>query len=283
MMERLDDLDPVVELLCQMRKKLIAIARSPTAEYSPTTFMLDNVLSNGDIEKELKFLMGATWRDSSRKSHRACTLDKRLFGADLDLVAFEKPFERTSESKPIFWIESKSVFAEAIGRSDNYVREVLNQVGLYSRRIREMHKPTDKELIVYRARVNRDASNDQVRTEINDFRNFLVGVPPYIVHFVTRVPDHTVTDHLPPYIRVKLGLTGRHDVNKLHRAYASAFQTPGAFYRFDFNATEQTKRPMCKELNGKASDLTGTGSRVEVVATKSELGADISAVIVKLG
>jgi len=55
-------LDVVVELLDRTAAKLVALARIPlSSNTNQVQFLFDNVLSNGDIEKELKFLMAATW------------------------------------------------------------------------------------------------------------------------------------------------------------------------------------------------------------------------------
>ena len=62
---------------------------------------VDSLLTNGKIEKQLKFFLAAAW-EHANPAARAYVMDKRPFnGFELDLLAFE-------DGRPKFWIEAKS-------------------------------------------------------------------------------------------------------------------------------------------------------------------------------
>lgn len=78
------------------------------------------LLTNGKIEKQLKFFLGAAWEQGQPKT-RAYVMDKRPFdGFELDLLAFDN-------CVPQFWIEAKSSFKDDWNDVTRSARKALRQ------------------------------------------------------------------------------------------------------------------------------------------------------------
>jgi hypothetical protein len=78
------------------------------------------LLTNGKIEKQLKFFLGAAW-ERGNPITRAYAMDKRPFdGFELDLLTFE-------DGRPKFWIEAKASFQDDWNDVQRCAEKALNQ------------------------------------------------------------------------------------------------------------------------------------------------------------
>jgi len=79
------------------------------------------LLTNGKVEKQLKFFVGAAWENVKLK--RAYVMDKRFNNRELDLLAFE-------DGKPKFWFEAKCSFRNDHPNVESSARDAIRQVEL---------------------------------------------------------------------------------------------------------------------------------------------------------
>ena len=148
------------------------IALNPNDEVLATVLNMQHILAavpvrylltNGKIEKQLKYFMGAAW-EAGNPGTRATATDKRPFNAfELDVIAFEAAI-------PHFWAELKCSF----NQDNNDVRKSATKA---------VNQATVRRAGIPAAMFNVPG-------------NIIHG---YIVHFLTTLP--AVHDpRLPPYI-----------------------------------------------------------------------------------
>jgi len=134
----------------------------------PVTYLL----TNGNIEMQLKAFLGCAWIKLNQ-SARSFIMDKQCGrpergGAALDLIAFENRI-------PQFWVETKCTFSECNDAAINTSENAIEQASAY----------------------------------LSNVRVELAQCPGYIVHFLTSLPRHD-DSLLPDWILQKFARL--HDV-----------------------------------------------------------------------
>jgi hypothetical protein len=120
-----DNLAPSINAVKGLLERLATVSGSGTH----TPGIIRCLLTNGNIEKQLKVFIGIAWVEAA-PAQRAYVMDKKLGGAFVDLIAFEKVLENSREEiQPKFWMETKCTFAEC--RQDGIARGALNQAVTY--------------------------------------------------------------------------------------------------------------------------------------------------------
>ncbi len=180
--QRLHDQDPVVQSLRLItRGRLLA------------PFTRSRILANGKIEKQLKLFLAIAWIRGGR--NRACVMDKRFNGRELDLLALQN-------AKPRYWIETKCDFREAPREAEDSACDALEKI--------------------YRARAAFHGSGEEDDDEPADdkvaaFTEEVRSCPAYIVHFLNSVPRKDDPRH-PSFILRKFPRKSPIDLKAL-RAY----------------------------------------------------------------
>lgn len=230
--------DLVVDWLDRTREQLKKIARLPLP--------LGHVLTNGKVERELKFLMAATW-EVERVGRGACLMEKGWFGCLLDLIALEREPNVRTAALPKCWIETKCDFSELAGDGTRIAEGALDQIGMYFEKLRT---PTEED---------------------DDFRQQLMNCDRYIVHFINHTP--TNEDKILPDIMTRKFETTQKALAPiaLDNLYASTKST--------FKATTKVGKKWPKAFD-KQSRLIYDASKV--VHISESPNPIIDAVVVKL-
>ena len=137
--------DPVVRCLRRATRLLEPLGKT-------------DVLSNGKVEKQIKLFLAAAWLER-RMRDRACVMDKKFNGRELDLLALRNGL-------PKFWLETKCDFREKSKEAEASARRALQQVRETRERLRD---PWEGSVPL--------AFRDQLRS-----------CPSYIVHFLNSTP-----------------------------------------------------------------------------------------------
>jgi len=178
---------------------------------------LTRVVTNGHIEKELRFFLAGALEGAINLGghcegldrptalptrHYLCVMDKQ-FGAQrsraepkgkrspaLDLLALDR-----GSRLPAFWIETKCHFREERVNVPQLTDSVWSQVWRYVDKLRQPEWAKDKKsskLCDKKPTEGDDKRNDEA------FRKELLNCPVYIVHFLNPLPDR-----LPPAIQAR--------------------------------------------------------------------------------
>jgi len=114
------------------------------------------VLTNGHLEREMKFLLGMAAEKSGR---HLCFVEKSFSKVPIDLVAFTDSRNTRRNVKPAFWVETKSSFSRKCEDQRKQVKRVHAQIKKYVEKLCD--------------------------TEHHSF----LECPIYVVHFVMSLPE----------------------------------------------------------------------------------------------
>lgn len=180
--------DPVIEAVSKLRKMLAQIPH------------LGSVLTNGNVEKQLKlFIAAALAADERVPGGYRCVADKQFNpmphagekskkkGAELDLLALARAPANDAYAQPSFWMEVKCSFRE--GDLTNAASKALAQLDRYLRQLR-----------VEQWRVANARSPD-LQAQVAKFREELLRSPVYVVHFLNSTPRNECA--LPQFLQDK--------------------------------------------------------------------------------
>lgn len=142
--------DPVLSCLKSLRRLLQPLCDT-------------DVLSNGKIEKQIKLFLAAAWLEGGMED-RACVMDKKFNGCELDLLALRN-------RQPRFWLESKCDFREKPTEAKASARRALEQVRKARQKLAQSW-----------------AARNKKATAPTRFRYQLRRCPAYIVHFLNSTP-----------------------------------------------------------------------------------------------
>jgi len=244
--------DPIVDLLHAVAKRL---------EKWKEELTFDHVLTNGKIERELKFLMAAEWESASeRKGLRACLFEKEFSGVPLDFVALQKESINAGTGKPQFWIETKCDFAEH-SISGDIAKKTLDQVGRYFEQIVNYGEPTV---------IQNDDSGDDEPT----FHSRLAGCDAYIVHFINKIP--TKEDRIfPTFVMDKFNKPKKKKADLTQEKLINAYKTASDV--FESKSFGRNGKKFQRAIGMKSRLVCEDARHVEISPTPS-----VVAVIVKL-
>lgn len=98
-------------------------------------FPISQVLTNGHIERELKFLLAAAAERPRQGRSHACLLEKNAYGVPFDLIAYSRRNGPACTSIPTLWMETKSSFADKCLSATAQTKRVLKQLAKYRQKI----------------------------------------------------------------------------------------------------------------------------------------------------